>query len=281
MERLVVSKLPREDDKLRESESVSVAMDHVAIWPFSTPMDSSGTMIDQFQGIYSRGLCRAFAEGLLRTRLCEVAVCLPIVTIGEVTSWAAMGRAWNLDEALDVQLPRGIDFMTLGRVSIAEQVELHVLLVSRLQRCLVLDRRFRFPRAQVLNCLSEAVAAIAATIVGRPLSVDEQHRVQRWGTASSEAYLAYLEAWSAAAAFRFGVTVANPQAALECARKASRIDPEFVEVSRLQSQLSPAEARSRDAEGAVAEPNGYSEFAYPITIPGQDAAAAGSWHPPG
>jgi len=149
-------------------------MDRLAIWPFSTPMDSSGTMIDEFQGIYSRGLCRAFTEALLRTRFCDVAVCLPIVTIGEVTSWAVMGKEWNLDRALEVQLPVGVGLMTLGTVSIAKQVELHVLLVSHTQSSLLLDRQFGYPRAQLLTCLSEAVVDIAARIVGRPLTNDEK-----------------------------------------------------------------------------------------------------------
>lgn len=251
-------------------------MNRIAVWPYAIPMDTSGKMLDDFQGIYTRGLCHAFAEGLLRTRLCEVAVCLPIVTMGGVTSWAVTGREWSLDEALEKALPQGTGFATLGTASISERVELHVLLISGSQRSLLVDRRLSYPRGQILNCLSEAVVDMAAAIAGRPLSDDERQRAQSWGTTSSEAYLVYLEAWSAAAAFRFGVTVPNPQAALDCARKASRIDPEFVEASRLQAQLSPAEARNRGAETAVAEPNGYSEFAYPIAIPGQGDARARS-----
>lgn len=244
-------------------------MDHVAVWPYAIPMDSSGKMIDDYQGIYSRGLCWAFAEGLLRTRLCEVAACLPIVTIGGATSWAVTGREWGLDEVLEKQLPEGVEFVTVGKLSIAERVALHVRLVSRSQRSLLLDQHFGYPRAQFLDGLSEAVAAMATAIVGRRLSEEEHQRLQCWGTNNSEAYLAYLEAWSAAAAFRFGVTVPNPHGALECARKAVRIDPDFAEASRLERQLDSAATGSPCEQAGVAEVNGYTEFAYPIAMPTQ------------
>ena len=159
-------------------------MDHVAVWPYAIPMDSSGRMIDDYQGIYSRGLCRAFAEGLLRTRLCEVAACLPIVTIGGVTSWAVTGKEWSLDEVLEKQLPEGIEFVTVGTMSIAKRVELHVRLVSRSRRSLLLNQHFDYPRAQFLDGLSEVVAVMAATTVGRRLSEEENQRLQHWGTSS-------------------------------------------------------------------------------------------------
>jgi hypothetical protein len=241
-------------------------MNRIAIWPYAVPMDSSGKMMDDFQGIYSRGLCRAFAEGLLRTRLCEVAVCLPIITIGGATSWAVTGREWSLDETVKKALPEGTGFATVGTMSLTERVELHVLVVSGPQRSLILDRRFSYPRTQILNCLSEAVQDMAAAIAGRPLSNDERRRAQHWGTTSTDAYLAYLEAWSAVAASRFGVTVPNPEAALECVRRAARIDPKFVEASRLEEQLSPAEVRGCAGEAAVEDLSGYSEFACPIAI---------------
>jgi hypothetical protein len=240
-------------------------MDRIAIWPFATPMDSSGNMVDVFQGIYSRGLCRAVAEGLLRTKVCEVAVCLPVVTIGNVTSWSVMGKTWTFTEALEVQLPDGTDFLTWGTMVITERVELHVLLISRSQRRLLVDRQFNYPRARIPVCFSEIVAVLAGAIAGRPLTDEENRRVQLWGTNSSDAYLAYLEAWSAAAAFRFGVSVPNPQAALECALKAVCLDPTFAEAGRLREELN-----SLGPENPGDQANeliGYSEFAYPMTIP--------------
>ena len=225
-------------------------------------------MVDEYQGIYSRGFCRAFAEGLLWTKACEVAVCLPIVTIDEVTSWAVTGREWNPDEALAIPLPERTDFMVFGTISIAERVDLHANLVWHSQRRLLVDQRFSYPLAQIPNCLSEVVAVLAGAIVGRPLSEEENRQLQRWGTNSSEAYLAYLEAWSAGTAFRLGVSVPNPQAALECALKATRIDPSFAEAHRLQEELSSVESRSQGDEAD--ELIGYSEFAYPIAIPSQD-----------
>jgi hypothetical protein len=243
-------------------------MNCLAVWPYAIPMNSSGKMIDDYQGIYSRGLCRAFAEGLLRTRLCEVAACLPIVTIDGVTSWAVTGKEWSLDEVLEKPLPEGIEFVTVGTMSIAERVELHVRLVSRSRRSLLLDQHFGYPRARFLDGLSEVVAVMAATIVGRRLSEEENQRLQRWGTSSPEAYLAYLEAWSAAAACRFGVTVPNPHAALECARKASGIDPNFAEASKLQEQLNLMEVESQPREAGAGDLNGYLEFACRVSLPG-------------
>ena len=54
------------EDRVRlptNHRSVSAAMDHVAVWPYAIPMDSSGKMIDDYQGIYSRGLCRPLRKG--------------------------------------------------------------------------------------------------------------------------------------------------------------------------------------------------------------------------
>lgn len=242
-------------------------MNRVAIWPFSTLMDSSGRMTDELQGVYSRGFCRAFAEGLLRTEACAVAVCLPIVTIGEVTSWAVMGREWNLDEALAIQLPEGAEFLVFGTISIAKRVDLHMNVVWHSQRCSLVDQYFSYPREQILNCLSEAVLVLAGAIVGRPLNEEENQQLQRWGTNNPKAYLAYLEAWSAGTAFRLGVSVPRRQAALECALEATRIDPAFMEAYRLQKELGSVGVRSQSDK---AERIGYLEFAYPIAVPNQD-----------
>lgn len=239
----------------------------IAIWPFSTPMDCSGRMADELQGIFSRGVCRAFAEGLLRTKICKAAVCLPIVTLGEVTSWAVTGREWSLDEALAMPLPEGTDFMVFGTLSIADRVELHVTLVWQSQRRLLVDQSLRFSVAWFPNCLSDIVATLASAIARRPLSAQEYRQLQRWGTNSSEAYLAYLEAWSAGTAYRLGVTVPRPQAALESARKATSVDPTFAAAQRLKEKLTLIEG-GQQPDGAD-ELDGYSEFAYPITIPRQ------------
>jgi len=203
--------------------------------------------------------------------VCEVAVCLPIVTIGELTSWAVTGREWNPDEALAIPLSEGTDFMVFGTISIAEHVDLHMSLVWHSKRRLLVDRRFNYPRAQLPNCLSEAVAVLASASVGRPLSEEENRQLRRWGTNSSEAYLAYLEAWSAGTAFRLGVSVPNPQAALECAMKAAQIDPAFAEARRLQEELGSVGVGNRGDEAD--ELIGYSEFVYPIAVPSQDVVS--------
>jgi hypothetical protein len=96
-------------------------------------MSASGEMIDEYQGVYSRGFCRAIAEGLLRTNLCDVALCFRITTIAESTSWAVMGREWDSDEALEITLPEGTDFMALGTLRVAESVDLHVRLLCHSQ----------------------------------------------------------------------------------------------------------------------------------------------------
>ena len=124
-------------------------MNRVAIWPFATPMDSSGTMADPFQSVYALGLCRALAEGLLRTNLCEVAVCLPVAKVGETTGWAVLGKAWTFDEAAEIVLPDGTDFMTWGTMVLTERLEIHMLLRSHSQRRLLLDRKFRYPRVEI------------------------------------------------------------------------------------------------------------------------------------
>jgi hypothetical protein len=243
-------------------------MNSVAIWPLATPVDSSGKMTDELQSAYSRGLCRAFADGLLRTNVCEVAVCLPIVTLGELTSWAVLGRAWNADEAWELPLPEDIGFFTWGTMIIAERVELHVLLLSRSQRRLLVDRAFSFPRVRIPACFSEVVTVLAGAIAGRPLTDEENRRLQLWGTDNSEAYLAYLDAWSAAATFRFGVSNPNPEAVLECAHKITRIDPSFVEAQKLQEKLRPVVAAG--GRGSYADRMaGYSELFFPIRGPGQ------------
>jgi hypothetical protein len=235
-------------------------------------MDSSGTMADGLQGAYSRGFCRALAEGLSRIQLCEVDVCFTFVTMDGIKSWAVSGREWTVNEVLEIAWSKDIDFISLGTLVLTERLELHLVLVSPSQRRSLLDRTFSYPRAQIPSCLTEIVAAIGVAIVGRPLNPTEVDQLARWGTNSTDAYLAYLEAWEAGRALRLGLSVPNPQQALELALSATRTDPEFQEGYRLQESLKFGATSFGLA--------GYSEHAYQIEVPNQATPPSHAIGPP-
>jgi hypothetical protein len=230
----------------------------IAIWPFSTPTDLRGETADAFQGVYSRGLCKAFADGLLRTKACDVGVCLPVVDYAGLTSWVVSGAEWTQNEALAVGLPQGTDLLMFGTMRLREVVELHCMVVAKSSASVLLDHRLIYPREKLLDCLSDVVSLVAKTIVGRPLTLEEAQKTRLWGTHRVEAYLAYLETWSAAAAFRFGVSVPNPSGPLECAVRAVNLDPDFAQTKAIHEALV---AGRKNVDGRIP---GYSEFAYPL-----------------
>ena len=241
-------------------------MKRVAVWPYATPMDLSGKMADELQGVYSRGLCGAIALGLIRTKLCEVAVCFPITTIRGITSWAVLGREWSQDEILAIKLPEGVDFVSLGSVVIKDSIDLHIRVVQYAQKRLLVDQTFAYSREEIPNCFSEVIAHIASAVAGRELTTEERGLINQWGTNDPDAYLAYLEAWSACSAFRAGVSVPNRNGALDCARKASKLDAGFEDAHKLQRMLSrPDASNGADMLDDVA---GYTEFVYPIRSEG-------------
>jgi hypothetical protein len=143
-----------------------LARNRVALWPFAIEMDSSGKATIELQSIYSRGLCRAFAEGLIRADVCDVALCLPVITIGEITSWVVSGKELALNEALAISLPDNTDFIAFGAVSVTDRIEFHLRLVCRSRQCLLVDQDFRYCRTQIPTCLSDAVICLASAITG-------------------------------------------------------------------------------------------------------------------
>jgi hypothetical protein len=239
-------------------------MTRLALWPDAVRMDFAGNTIDEYQGMYSRGLCRAFAEAVVRTRICEAAVCLPIVTVGGTRNWAVTGREWLTDEALAKPSPNGTDFMTWGTMSLSSRLEFHVMLASRSEGKLVVDRQFNYGREQIPNCLSEAVSAITSAIAGRALSDEEFRQMQMWGTNRSEAYLAYLAAWSADAAHRFGVAVTTPNGVSEWAAKVAAADPAFAEARGFG--VSPGAIELRGCPDDESGSAGYSEVVFPVSV---------------
>jgi hypothetical protein len=178
----------------------------VAIWPLATPMTESGMMANSVQGVFGRGVARAIAEGLARTKICDIVLCLPVVRASEITSWAVLGRQWTLDEILQLPLPADVSFVLVGSLVITDYVDIQISLVSRPVRQTLVERSFNYARAQSLSCLSEVVRVTAEAIAGCKLTDSQDEAVGDWGTPDPEAYLAYLQGWSAAAALRFGVS---------------------------------------------------------------------------
>lgn len=220
-------------------------------------MNDAGEMMDSFQSAYSRGLCRVLGERLLAAGVCDIAVCLPVIATGKMTSWAVVGRAWSVMDALKVALPERTDFLMWGSLSITQDCEIHALVASKSREQLLIDRGFTFHRSELPNCLSETVAMVARAITERQLTREEHESLQCWGTSDSEAFLAYLVAWSAAAAFRFGISYDNPRGAFDSAVIATRLDPNFVAARRLREELN-------DPSGVPTELRGYAEFSCPV-----------------
>jgi hypothetical protein len=149
---------------------------------------------------------------------------------------------------------------------LTQQFDLQVYLVSLARRRTLVDRQFRFNRTQIPNCLSDIISAVVSTIARQQLTDNEYQRISNWGTKDPDAYLAYLEALSAAAAYRFGVSVPNPRAALECISKATQIDPAFEDAQRLQDMLTKVDGQLATFSPSGTSP-GNSEFAYPVKVP--------------
>ena len=111
------------------------------VFPFTVPLDGSGRMLDQAQGVYARSLARMLAERLtvppgLAANLATLTADGPLDgENGEQGhGWIVASTPWTLHEACQIGLPDGTEYVLHGSAELTDRVRLRILLVDSPQR---------------------------------------------------------------------------------------------------------------------------------------------------
>ena len=199
------------------------------VFPFTVPLDPSGQMLDQAQGVYARSLARALAERL--TQPPHLAANLATLTAdgpldGEEGrrghGWVVASQPWTVEEACQIGLPEGTEYVLHGSAELTDRVRLRILLVDSPQRKLALDHVVLRPRNELFSALEEAALEVARAVGEAPPAVG-------WPTRDVEAYLAYLRGRDMTAAHENGVRVPDPKRSFDPYLEAARRDPLFAD----------------------------------------------------
>ncbi len=199
------------------------------VFPFTVPLDGSGKMLDQAQGVYARSLARTLAERLsepprLQANLAQLTADGPLDgengTRGH--GWIVASQPWTLEEACHIGLPDGTEFLLHGSAELTDRVRLRILLVDSPQRQLALDHVVLRPRDELFAALDEAAQEIARALGEEPPDF-------AWPTRDVEAYLAYLRGRDMSAAHEMGVRVPDPRRSFDPYLEAMRRDPRFAD----------------------------------------------------
>jgi len=186
-------------------------------------------MLDQAQGVYARSLARTLAERL--TELPRLAANLATLTAdgpldGEDGlrghGWVVASQPWTLNEACQIGLPDGTEYVLHGSAELTDRVRLRVILVDSSQRQLALDHVVLRPRNELFSALEEAAVEIAHAL-------GEEPPAHPWPTHDVEAFLAYLRGRDMSAAHEAGVRVPDPKKSFEPYLEAARRDPHFAD----------------------------------------------------
>jgi tetratricopeptide (TPR) repeat protein len=199
------------------------------VFPFTVPLDGSGRMLDNAQGVYARSLARTLAERLtepprLQANLAQLTADGPLDGENGARGhgWIVASQPWTLEEACHIGLPDGTEFVLHGSAELTDRVRIRILLVDSPQKHLALDHVVLRPRSELFSALDEAAVEIARALGEEPPSFP-------WPTRDVEAYVAYLRGRDMSAAHEMGVRVADPTRSFDPYLEAMRRDPRFAD----------------------------------------------------
>lgn len=199
------------------------------VFPFTVPLDGSGRMLDAAQGVYARSLARTLAERLsepprLSANVAQLTADGPLDGEDGLRGhgWIVASSPWTLEEACNIGLPDGTEYVLHGSAELTDRVRLRILLVDSTQRQLALDHVVLRPREELFAALDEAAVEIAR-------AVGEEPPAFPWPTRDVEAYVAYLRGRDMSAAHEMGVRVPDPNRSFDPYLEAMRRDPRFVD----------------------------------------------------
>lgn len=199
------------------------------VFPFTVPLDGSGRMLDQAQGVYARSLARMLAEHLtapprLAANLATLTADGPLDgTDGEQGhGWIVASQPWTLEEACHIGLPDGTEYVLHGSAELTDRVRIRILLVDSPEKKLALDHVVLRPRSELFAALDEAAREIANAVGEEPPQI-------AWPTRDVEAFVAYLRGRDMSAAHEMGVRVPDPKKSFEPYLEAARRDPHFTD----------------------------------------------------
>ena len=199
------------------------------VFPFTVALDGTGKMLDQAQGVYARSLARMLAERL--TQPPRLAANLATLTAdgpldGENGErghgWVVASQPWTVDEACQIGLPDGTEYVLHGSAELTDRVRLRILLVNQAAKKLALDHVVLRPRNELFQALDEAAHEVARALGEDPPEVP-------WPTNDVEAFLAYLRGRDMTAAHEAGVRVPDPKRSFDPYLEAARRDPLFAD----------------------------------------------------
>jgi len=197
------------------------------VFPFTVPLDGSGRMLDAIQGVYARSLARTLAERLsepprLSANVAQLTADGPLDGEGGLRGhgWIVASSTWTLEEACNIGLPEGTEYVLHGSAELTDRVRLRILLVDSNQRQLALDHVVLRPREELFAALDEAAVEIARALGEEPPAFP-------WPTRDVEAYVAYLRGRDMSAAHEMGVRVPDPNRSFDPYLEAMRRDPRF------------------------------------------------------
>ena len=199
------------------------------VFPFTVPLDGSGRMLDQAQGVYARSLARIVAERL--TAPPRLSASIATLTADgpldgengeEGHGWIVASQPWTLEEACHIGLPDGTEYVLHGSAELTDRVRIRILLVDSPSRQLALDHVVLRPRNELFAALDEAATEIAH-------AVGEDAPQIPWPTRDVEAFLAYLRGRDMSAAHEAGVRVPDPKKSFDPYLEAARRDPLFAD----------------------------------------------------
>ena len=199
------------------------------VFPFTVPLDSSGRMLDQAQGVYARALARTLAERLTAPPRLSASVAT-LTADGPLDGengerghgWIVASQPWTLDEACHIGLPDGTEFVLHGSAELTDRVRLRIFLVDSPEHKLALDHVVVRPRNELFAALDEAAKEIAN-------AVGEEAPAVPWPTRDVEAFVAYLRGRDMSAAHEAGVRVPDPTKSFDPYLEAARRDPLFAD----------------------------------------------------
>ena len=245
----------------------------VMVFPFTVAIDGTGNMRDPAQGIYARSFARALGErlsagdGLGATAATLTSHGVPGAPESEDPKehgWVVASQPWTLEEALQVKLPEGTEYLLHGASELTDRVRLRLLLVDQPRKTLALDHVVLRPRGELFAALDEAARSVAGAL-------GEDLPEASFPSADVEAFIAWLRGRDMSAAHEAGVHVSEPQKSFDGYLEALRRDPYFADAQERLLSLAldfalggagpPAAAREACQRLLAQDPRAYKAWA--------------------